>query len=357
MSRRGCIGRPTVQIHLTRSCNLRCLHCYSESGPRMTETLPPDAVRRFLDDARAAGYEVAAFSGGEPFLYEALPEIVAHARGLGFVTTCVTNGTVAGARFERAATSFDALAVSVDGRPDEHDRLRDSPRAFASTRRGLGTLRRLAVSFGIAHTARKETISSLRWLAEFAIAEGARLLQLHPLGAAGNAVGSLAAEVPDLADCARIHLLAAILRQDLGEQLRVQVDLMNRDVALARPAMVLADDEPDDDTTPLAELVNPLVLTSSGEILPLTHGLCPAFRIGNVHHERLRSAAPDYVARRHAGLRRLCRALLRDEIAHLPLPYFDWYESVAVGSRHTQRGIGPTCGVARSDRSNPTSST
>ena len=308
----------------------------------MTETLPPDAVCRFLDDARAAGYEVAAFSGGEPFLYRALAEVVAHARAAGFVTTCVTNGTLAGAQFERAATSFDALAVSVDGRPDEHDRLRDSPRAFEATRRGLATLRRLGVPFGIAHTARKETISSLRWLAEFAVAEGARLLQLHPLSAAGTAAGPLAAEVPDLADCARIHLLAAILRQDLGGRLRVQVDLMNRDVALARPAMVLADDEPDDDTMPLAEIVNPLVLTSSGEMLPLTHGLCSAFRIGNVHQERLRSAGSGYVATRHAGLRRLCRALLRDEIAHLPLPYFDWYESVAVGSRQMKRGIGPT---------------
>ena len=29
-----------LQVHPTRRCNLRCLHCYSESGPDRRDELP-----------------------------------------------------------------------------------------------------------------------------------------------------------------------------------------------------------------------------------------------------------------------------------------------------------------------------
>src|SRR5256885_8343814 len=81
-----------LQVHPARRCNLRCLHCYSSSGPEERDELPAALLREALDDASALGYTVAGFSGGEPTLYEPLSALVEHARRRGMRTTVTTNG-------------------------------------------------------------------------------------------------------------------------------------------------------------------------------------------------------------------------------------------------------------------------
>ena len=39
-----------VQIHPTRRCNLRCLHCYSSSGPEVKGELPADGSAHGFDN-------------------------------------------------------------------------------------------------------------------------------------------------------------------------------------------------------------------------------------------------------------------------------------------------------------------
>ena len=38
-------SRRFLQVHPTRRCNLRCLHCYSSSGPDQREELPLAMLR------------------------------------------------------------------------------------------------------------------------------------------------------------------------------------------------------------------------------------------------------------------------------------------------------------------------
>src|SRR4051794_10210784 len=81
-----------LQIHPTRRCNLRCLHCYSSSGPEEHGDLPAALLQDAVTDARVAAYNVAAFSGGEPTLYKPLRLLLEHARGCGMLTTVTSNG-------------------------------------------------------------------------------------------------------------------------------------------------------------------------------------------------------------------------------------------------------------------------
>ena len=53
-----------VQIHPTRRCNLRCLHCYSVSAPEERDQLPVPLLLDAVADAAAEGYAVASFFGG-----------------------------------------------------------------------------------------------------------------------------------------------------------------------------------------------------------------------------------------------------------------------------------------------------
>src|SRR5690349_14177834 len=119
-----------VQIHPTRRCNLRCLHCYSSSSPDQRDMLDRALLADALSDCAAAGYHWASFSGGEPLMYPALPELLAHARSLGMQTAVATNGMLLDARrLDRLADVTDMFAISIDGVPESHNTIRGSSRA------------------------------------------------------------------------------------------------------------------------------------------------------------------------------------------------------------------------------------
>lgn len=80
-----------LELALDHRCNLRCVGCHAchDDG----SSLPADAVRARLEEARARGVERLWIGGGEPTLRDDLLRIVATARRLGFQTVCVqTNG-------------------------------------------------------------------------------------------------------------------------------------------------------------------------------------------------------------------------------------------------------------------------
>ncbi len=58
--------RSILQVHPSRRCNLRCKHCYSDSGPDVDATMELGQLLRLVDDAAGLGYDVLSVSGGEP---------------------------------------------------------------------------------------------------------------------------------------------------------------------------------------------------------------------------------------------------------------------------------------------------
>ena len=131
-----------VQIHPTLRCNLRCLHCYSSSGPDITTRLDPDVACTAVRDASGCGYEVLAVSGGEPLLYDGLNALLNAARESEMGTTVTTNGTMLTPRRLRDLHGrLDLLAISVDGVPASHDRIRNRKGLFDTLERGLEHVR------------------------------------------------------------------------------------------------------------------------------------------------------------------------------------------------------------------------
>ena len=115
----------------------------------MRTELDPALVCSLVSDAARMGYQVVSFSGGEPFLYSGLLEVLQHAKSLGLRTTVTTNGYFLQPRRMEALRDFvDVLAVSLDGPPELHNRLRGSPRAFDRLCAGLKSLRASGMSFG-----------------------------------------------------------------------------------------------------------------------------------------------------------------------------------------------------------------
>jgi len=115
-----------LQVSGTR-CNIQCLHCFNNSGPRETsfDLMTEDAVRQAVSAAAARGVREIYFTGGEPLLHPQLLEMVAYALTVA-PTTVLTNGMLIS---DRIADTLAALAagaryslevrVSLDGYTEE----------------------------------------------------------------------------------------------------------------------------------------------------------------------------------------------------------------------------------------------
>jgi Fe-coproporphyrin III synthase len=130
-----------LQVHPTRACNLTCRHCYSVSGPAQRTHLDVDVLAEVLRDAVDLGYTRVSFSGGEPLMYPPLRPLLGLARELGLTTSVSTSGTlITVENAEWLGQLVDVLAVSVDGEPESHNRIRGSVNAYEWTERGLRRL-------------------------------------------------------------------------------------------------------------------------------------------------------------------------------------------------------------------------
>ena len=72
---------PVVVWNSTRTCNLRCRHCYMESdGQRYEGELTTEEAKRFIDGLAEFKVPVLLFSGGEPLIRPDFFELAEYAR-------------------------------------------------------------------------------------------------------------------------------------------------------------------------------------------------------------------------------------------------------------------------------------
>jgi MoaA/NifB/PqqE/SkfB family radical SAM enzyme len=69
-----------LELEITQFCQLKCAHCYSESGPHGgTGTMTAADWQRVIDQAAALGVESVQFIGGEPTLDPDMPALARYA--------------------------------------------------------------------------------------------------------------------------------------------------------------------------------------------------------------------------------------------------------------------------------------
>ncbi|MBP0466163.1 radical SAM protein [Roseomonas sp. PWR1] len=318
-----------VQLHPTRRCNLACRHCYSLSGPEARDTLPLDTVLRLVADMKAAGYDGLSLSGGEPLMWPGLLPTLAAARREGLVTALATNGMpLTARRAADLAPLVDLVAVSLDGAPATHDRIRGRDGAFATMRARLPLLRAAGIRFGIIFTVTRHNLDDLAFAANFAMEEGAALLQIHPLEAVGRAAEEMAEEEPDGLVASAAYLAALRLADLVGDRLAVQCDLAHRGLLRDAPWLVLGEEPAPD--APLAAFAPDLIVEADGTVVPVQHGFPRAHALGNLATAPLpelgaRWRAAGGPARLRAHVRRALDAATADPDA---MPAFDWYRAL-----------------------------
>jgi len=325
-----------VQIHPTLRCNLRCQHCYSASGPELSGGLAIEALERLVPELAAEGFNAISVSGGEPLMYGDLPRLLKAAAGLRLVTSVTSNGLLlTERRLGEIARYLSLLAVSVDGVPESHNRLRDLPTAFPKMAAKLAMVRRLGVPFGVIFTLTRHNLPELAWVADFAAGEGAQLLQVHPLEAVGRA-RDYELTPPDDLELAYAFLEVARLQAAHRDRLVIQYDAADRTVVASDPGRAFAVAAADPRAVaamPLAELVSPLVVQDDGWIVPMQYGFSRGYAIGRVGAD-FRAQAAAWRSDRYAAFLALTNRVW-DEIGEAPehLPFTNWYAAVTTGSQ------------------------
>ncbi len=81
-----------VKIELTNKCSRNCKHCSSNSTGSIDnlKVLDFDDVSRVIKEAKLMGVEAIVFTGGEPLMYDRLPELVELTSKLGLKSTIYT---------------------------------------------------------------------------------------------------------------------------------------------------------------------------------------------------------------------------------------------------------------------------
>ena len=132
--------RPIVVWNITRTCNLRCVHCYSDS---MAMKYPGELTWEQMQDVvkDLAGYRIPSLllSGGEPLIHPRFFDLVETASQAGLKLTISTNGTLITP--EKAAllkvANVAYVGISLDGIGEVHDRFRGKEGAFDAAVRGF----------------------------------------------------------------------------------------------------------------------------------------------------------------------------------------------------------------------------
>jgi MoaA/NifB/PqqE/SkfB family radical SAM enzyme len=233
-----------------------------------------------VEDAAALGYQAMSVSGGEPLLYKPLTRLLDVARGEGMLTTISTNGIPVSKQLAVGLKKrVHLIAVSVDGPQEGHNWIRGRPGAFAGMARGVGHLREARVPFGFIFTLTQHSLADLPFVVDFALAQGAVLLQLHPLDNNGRAVEQMSAERPDEVELAIAAIVGEEMRQSVPD-LAIHVDVVTREAAAADPVRFQGTGRAGPGL--LGDWVRTLVIGADGRVMPLTYDFPSSLSLGSL---------------------------------------------------------------------------
>lgn len=115
----------TIFWEVSSKCNLKCLHCYTDSSKRQKITDRASTLK-ILTKIIEADILAIGFGGGEPMLLPYIYDLIYIAEGNGVKTSISSNGLIVNKKtVEKLARANLSIAqISIDGPQEIHDQLR-----------------------------------------------------------------------------------------------------------------------------------------------------------------------------------------------------------------------------------------
>ena len=162
--------KPIVVWNITRECNLKCVHCYNDSGVgKKCNDATTEEAKAVLDDLADYGVPSVLFSGGEPLMRPDLFELMQYAADKGLRVVISTNGTLI--KDEEAKMIKDIgvsyVGISLDGIGEINDKFRGVDGAFERAVRGIKACQAAGIRIGLRLTLTKKNAMDVDRLFDF----------------------------------------------------------------------------------------------------------------------------------------------------------------------------------------------
>jgi len=161
---------PVVSWNITKSCNLKCLHCYMNSENKKYEgELNHKEAIKLINELGDFKVPVLLFSGGEPLVREDFFQLAEAAALRGIRPTISTNGTLitpsVANRLRKIGVGY--VGVSLDGLNATHDAFRQKKGAFSEAVRGIESCISAGQRVGLRFTINKHNYKELDQIFDF----------------------------------------------------------------------------------------------------------------------------------------------------------------------------------------------
>ena len=157
----------TVELCVTNTCNLECMHCIKNSGPKGNDgsELTNDELKAIIQDCGQSGIINLLFMGGEPLTYPHFFDLLEHAKrnGILHLRTSSNGWLINRETANELSKYFDNIQISVHGATgDTHDRIVGKKGAWEQARKATEYLRENNVRVNISFTVMKENATDIR---------------------------------------------------------------------------------------------------------------------------------------------------------------------------------------------------
>ncbi len=161
---------PVVVWNSTKTCNLKCRHCYMSSDAQKYEgELTTEEAKRFIDDLAEFNVPVLLFSGGEPLMRKDFFELAEYAAAKGIRPTLSTNGTLitreVAERIKKIGVGY--VGISLDGLQEVNDKFRGKEGAFQAAMEGIQNCVAVGQRVGLRFTINHHNIQELDRIFDF----------------------------------------------------------------------------------------------------------------------------------------------------------------------------------------------
>jgi len=156
--------KPVIVWNMTRTCNLNCVHCYSQSkNLQYNNELTLEQGKAFIDDISAFGSPVMLFSGGEPLMHPNFLDLCFYAKSKGMRAVISTNGTLITRELakELKKVGLSYVGISLDGLESVHDRFRGKKGAFREAIDGINYAKEAGIKVGLRFTINKRNAAEI----------------------------------------------------------------------------------------------------------------------------------------------------------------------------------------------------
>ena len=154
-----------MSVELTTNCNLQCIYCYRDAGPRDIKQLDGTAIIRILQELAEWGLRSVELTGGEPLLHPNFQEIMEYCASTFETTALLTNGYfITQAMAQWLGKYRDVLVVQTDldgSSAERHKALRGSAIAFSRTTKAVKLLAKEGIRVRVAMNVTKDNLNDI----------------------------------------------------------------------------------------------------------------------------------------------------------------------------------------------------